>query len=256
MQRNRAFATGNNPFSPRLGNQKSYSTQLSGAKRHQFDALPTPVPAGYPAVAANEYVVHVLTTFARTFTGADDTPGTPTASNNYATSLVMNGSRIQNMQAKLTIRNRTNIGGFISLYRVALSFYDALLFNSIISTSCPVTFDSTTTGPPNHQGTVLPKAVSTTLILRANYNNYKTVQKYMEYLGDILLGTEDTDSGQVEIQLNGQPPQCVRSQTGMFYAYFLVNDTTKNGGESLTFDSTIGVSFEEVPSDNRLPYVV
>ena len=254
--RNRSTITNaQTTFSGSPRNQPTYTTQLSGARRHQFDTLAFPVPAGYPTVAPNEYVVHRVLSFERTFTAVNDTPPTATASNNYASKSVMNGSVIRNLQGKITVRNRSSIGGFVSVYRCALSFYDALIWDTVTPTTCPFTFDSTTVGPPDVRGVVAPKTVNSTRLAKANYNNLKTTQKYMEYLGDVVLGTEDTDSGQVEITIDGVPPKCVRSQTGMYYAYFLVNDGIKNGGESITFDSSLEVSFEEIPSDNRLPFV-
>ncbi len=89
--------------------QKNYVSQQSGAKRHQYQSLPVNSPL---ALAAGEYFVHRLARFVRGTTAApDDTPPSPTASNNYQTPSVMNGSKIVNYNTKISIKNRGAVGG-------------------------------------------------------------------------------------------------------------------------------------------------
>lgn len=256
MQGERRVGIGSGTFTPRPSMQPNYGSLESGLRRHEFQAPAFPVPAGFPALAPGEYFGHILAGFRRTFSGAtSDVPPTATASNNFQSTRVMNGSRIENFRAKITIKNRSNIGGWLGVYRVALSFYDALIWDTLISTSCPVTFDSTGVGPPDTRGRVDTKAVSTTLITKNNWRNYKTVQHYMEYLGDIQLTPEDSDKGLVEIEITDIPPKCRRSNTGMFYAYFFHNSSDMNGAETLQITSSVDVSFDEIPAEDRLPYV-
>lgn len=237
------------------GSQRQIVSQQSNSKRHELATPAFPAPVGFPALAPGEYFGHILARFTRTFTAANDTPDTPTASNNYQTASTMNQSALKNFKAKISIKNRTNIGGFLGVYRVALSFWDAEIWNTKYPASCPVTFDSTTVGPPDIRGVVSAKAVTATLITKNNYNNFKGVQHYMEYLGDIQLPPEDGgNGGLVEINLEGLPPKCRRSNEGMFYAYFFHNDSDQNGAETLQIDSQVNISFNEIPSDNRIPF--
>lgn len=239
------------------GNRKLKNTvsQLSNAKRHEYQATPDIVVVGYPALAAGEYFGFTLARFRRTFSGAtDDTVDTPTQSNNYQTPDVMNQSSISNHQAKFTIRNRSGIGGTLSVYRVALSFWDAHTWNTKHPSFCPVTFDSTGTAPDT-RGTVSAKAVTTTIITRNAYNGFKGVQHYLDYLGEIEVPSEDAgNGGMVTLDVDGIPPKCKRANEGMFYAYFFHNDADKNGNETLQLDATVDVSFDETPTDNRIPW--
>lgn len=238
------------------GTQRMNTTQLSNSRRHEMSVGAFPVPGSFPALAAGEYFGHILCRFVRTFSGSlDDTPPTATASNNFQSASVMNQSKITNFRAKISIKNRSNIGGFLGVYRVALSFWDAHIWNNKYTAECPVSMDTTTTGPPDLRGTVSAKAMSATLILKNNWNNFKGVQHYMEYLGDIQVPPEDGgNGGLIEIQLNGLPPKCRRSNEGMFYAYFFSNDSDQNGAETMQIDSTVDISFMETPSDNRIPF--
>lgn len=253
--RGRPRLSTNANFVNRPTKQSNYVPLQSGGRRHEFSTAAFPAPAAFPALAAGEYFGHILCAFERTFGSGDDEEPTATASNNYQTPRVMNGSKIQNFQAKISIKNRSNIGGFLGVYRIALSFYDALVWNTLISGSCPVTMDTTTTAP-DERGKVSTKTVTTTLVTKNNWNNYKTVQHYMEYLGDIQIPTEDAgNSGLVEIMVNDIPPKCRRSNTGMFYMYLFHNDSDQNGAETLQINSVADISFDEIPSDQRLPWV-
>jgi len=72
--------------------QKSYVSQQSGAKRHQYTSLPIGTPV---SLTAGLYFYFVHLAFGRSEGGgASDTPFPPTASNNYQTHVVFNGSRV------------------------------------------------------------------------------------------------------------------------------------------------------------------
>lgn len=234
--------------------QKNIASLQTNTRRHEFQS--TAFPSNLPALVAGEYFGHILCGFERTFTAVNDTPPTATASNNFQTPRVMNQSSIRNFKAKISIKNRSNIGGFLGVYRVALSFWDAHIFNLKYPANCPIQFDSTGVGPPDERGKVSTKTITATLITKNNYNNFKGVQHYMDYMGDIQIPPEDGgNGGLVEINLIGLPPKCRRSNEGMFYCYFFHNDADQNGSETMQIDSVVNISFDEVPSDNRIPFV-
>lgn len=238
------------------GYQKNYVSQQSGAKRHQFTA---DVPCGSvpPALLAGEYAIVPLLKFKRSATGVvDDVPLAPTASNNYQTSNVFNGGKIVNFHATVRIKNRAAIGGYLDVYQVALSFYDALVWDTLFPTACPVQIDTTTVGPADLRGQVTTKAMTTTLIVENTINNYKFLQHYIKKMGTIFITNEDGgNGGEVTINIDKVPAKCRRSQTGMFWGLFLHNNSDKNGAETLTLDCTVEESFDEIPSDNRLPFI-
>ena len=114
---------------------KSYVQQSSGSRRHQFTADFTG-PAGSTdatSLAANEYGIFDLARFQRTFdiSVTADTEPTATASNNYQTSAVMNGSKIIRYQAKVRIENTGTSTNYYDVYTMALSFYDALIWDTV-----------------------------------------------------------------------------------------------------------------------------
>lgn len=234
-----------------LRNQSNFSVN-SGKRRHQFTTAGSPATA----VLANQYFYMPLAQFRRTFGASDDNPPTPTASNNFQTESVMNGSRIENYQAKITIKNTSaSTGIYLDIYEIAVSFYDVLVWNTIIPTSCPLTFDSTTVGPPDLRGQVDEKAVSATLITDGNFKNYKTVQRYMRKIGTIYLSPSDGNQSQHEVLVNRVPPKCRRSQNGMYWGLFFHNDTTKNNAATFAGVASAEISFDEVPSDNRIQWI-
>lgn len=234
--------------------QRDYVSQQSGSKRHQYQALSVGTPL---TLTAGMYFYHPLLIFARSKGGVvDDVPLDPTASNNYQSSLVMNGSKIVNFNAAIRIKNRGAIGGYLDVYQVAASFYDVLIWNTLFPSQCPFTFDNTTTGPADLRGQISGKAITNTLVAKNTIKNHKFLQHYMQLQGTVFVTNEDGgNGGEVTININRVPPKCKRSQTGMFWCLIFHNDADQNGSETLALDSTIDSSFEEIPTDNRLPYI-
>jgi len=94
------------------------------------------------------------------------------------------------------------------------------------------------------------------LITENTIKNYKFLQHYIKKRGTVFVTNEDGgNGGEVTININRVPPKCRRSQTGMYWGLFFHNNSDKNGSETLNLDATIEESFEEIPSDNRLPYI-
>ncbi len=238
-----------------LRGQRTYVSQQSGTKRHQFQSL---VSVGTPlTLTAGLYFAFRLLRFQRSKAGGtNDVPPDATASNNYTTPNVFNGGKIVNFQATIKIKNRGNVGGYLDIYQVAVSFYDVLVWNTLFPSACPVTFDNTTVGPADLRGQVDLKAVTSILIVKNTINNFKFLQHYIQPMGSVFVTNEDGgNGGEVTINVNRVPAKCRRSQTGMFWALFFHNDSDVNGSETLVLDATITESFEEIPSDNRLPYI-
>lgn len=234
--------------------QRSYVSQQSGSKRHQYQA----VSAGTPqTLTAGLYFFFSLLQFKRSAAGGvDDVPPSATASNNYQTASVFNGSKIINYNASIKLKNRGAIGGYLDVYEVACSFYDVLIWNTIFPTACPFTFDSTTVGPADLRGELGAKAITNTLVVKNTIKNYKFLQHYIKPIGTVFVTNEDGgNGGDVTINVNRVPPKCRRSQTGMLWALIFHNDADSNGNETLNLDATLDASFEEIPSENRLPYI-
>ena len=71
----------------------------------------------------------------------------------------------------------------------------------------------------------------------------------------MTLNSEDASGSVQKFRITRVPLKCRRSQTGMFWGLFFVNDSEKNLSNTLALDSFMEVSFNEHPSDNRLPYL-
>lgn len=231
----------------------NYGVQQTGTRRHNYTATTN---VGNPAaMLPGEYYCHLLANFDRTFSVTiEDSPPVPTASNNYQSPTVFNGSRIENFHATVFIKNNGAVPVNLDVYETALSYYDAFIWNSFIPGSCPVTFDSTLLVPDN-RGLVAYKAMTSTLISENQIKNFKFLQHYIQEKGTIQLGAAGASDSQVQIDINEVPAKCRRSQTGMFWSLYFHNNSDKNAGATLNLTSTINVGFEEIPADLRLPFI-
>ncbi len=246
----------NERFSSRaLSNKKSYESFLTGSKRHQFTTVQA---LGDPDILLpGEYFMHFMLGFSRSATGStDDVPLAPTDSNNYQTASVMNGSYISNYQADITIKNH-GAGNPITLdiFQVAVSFWDVFVWDGLIPSACPINFDNVSVGPADLRGAVGFKAVTPTLIVENIIKNKKFLQHYIQKIGSVTLTSEDGSTPLAKFRISRVPLKCRRSQTGMFWGLFFVNDSDKNNSETLNIDTFMEISFNEHPADNRLPYL-
>jgi len=241
---------------PILDQSVNYGGGISGLKRHQvvFDNSASFIP-----LATGAYVGITMLQFIRTRPGGivNDQEPVPTASNNFQTTSVMNGSRIENYMSKQTFKSTTGQGVItLDVYESALSYYDALVWNTLFPTACPVVMDTTTVAPADVRGQVTQKAMVASQVDADNHDNFKFVQKYLKYKGSLTLTGLGGDASIVELIADRVPPQCRRSQTGMHWALWFKNDGKKNNGLGITLGSaTNEVSFEEFPSDRRLPFI-
>lgn len=250
-----AFRQNSRNSSRALGSSKSYESLVTGTKRHQFTTVQA---LGNPDILLpGEYFMHFMLGFSRSATGStNDVPLPPTDSNNYQTQSVMNGSYISGYQADITIKNLGS-GNPVTLdiYQVAVSFWDVLVWDSLLASACPITFDNVTVGPADLRGAIGFKTVTATLIVENIIKNKKFLQHYIQKIGSVTLTSEDGNDPFTKFRVNRVPLKCRRSQTGMFWGLFFVNDSEKNNSDTLNLDTFMELSFNEHPSENRLPYL-
>lgn len=236
-----------------LKSNRQMSTLQSPRLRHQYAQAIT----GFASMLPGVYSALTIARFVRNDGVTDDTPPSATASNNLQSNKVMNGSRIQNAKVSINMKSSSASTAFdIDVYEVATSFYDVLVWNTIIPTSCPLTYDSTTTGPPNKQGEVSAKTPTATLITRNNFANYRILQHYMRRLGTVHFTASDGGDNTAVLTLTRIPPKVRRSNQGMYWGLFFVNDSDANNAGTFTGVATAEISFDEIRSDNYLPFIV
>lgn len=249
--RYRRSASGNQS----LGFLKSsnYKSEQTGIRRHSVSASMIGTPS---TLLPGEYFYQNLLKFRRAFGASDDSDPTATASNNFQTTEMMNGSKARNYTCKIKVAN-TNASDvcYLDVYAIALSYYDALVWDTIRTANCPVSFDTTTVGPPDLRGRVQNKAITATQILDNDIRNFKFQQHYIKKIGTLVLHPEDSGRNQQELIINRIPAKCRRSQTGMQWAIYFHNDSIKNNARTVNIESSFEVDFEEIPSNNRLPYI-
>lgn len=223
---------------------KNYTSLQSTTKRHQLQAS----LASFASILAGEYAPLPLIRFERN----SGTPPAATASNNYQNTQVFNGGSVRNFKCDIYAKSLSSTTTFkIDVYAVALSFYDALVWDTVISTACPVQF-SVAAGS---EGEVTNKAVSATLIAPNTIANYKFVQHYMKKIGSLILAPTDSGTTTATMTLKGVPPKCRRSNLGMFYGLYFHNDSSTNAAANFTGTLEYNISFDEIPSENPMPYL-
>lgn len=230
--------------------RNNYKSEQTGQRRHDYLAgapnIGTPL-----TLASEDYLLQTICRFRRSFSGADGEP-TATSGNNYQTADVMNGSEIRDIQSLIRMTNKSNADpATLTVYKIALSFWDAL----VLQTNDPThsVFNWVTTA--NNEGEVAPKILGSLRVGENSLNNSRFLQHYYQKMGEITLGQEGSGKETVEININGVPPKCKRSQTGMYYGYLFYADSDKNEGRTLSLDYSFRNHFIEIPANNRLPWL-
>lgn len=230
---------------------RQYQNPVDGQTwRHQL-AQGATYPGAGVLIPVQSYAHLDLARFERSFGGAiKDNPPTPvTGTNNYQSTRVYNGSRIGNMNVKVTMKNES--GGttpvYVDVYMLALSFEDALIWDALYTTACPVSYDGTFSGI--NAGRVAFKAIALGLVDRQTINDSNFVKRFIRHMGTVVVPPEN-DGGVAELILNDIPPKCKRANPGMFYGLCFANDGLKNNGDkSVRIVADIG--FDEYPTSNR-----
>lgn len=247
--RNRtSFSSRGGQSVPRNFVGKNYNSEQTGIRRHIYDSA----VFNSGVLTAGIYAFIPVIQFRRSFTASPDEDPTPTASNNYQTPDVMNGSKVRNLSAVIHITpQNASVSGYLSIYEIAVSFWDALVWDTVLPTSCPITFDTSA----NDEGEINYKTPTATLVVGNLHKSYTFIQRYMKYRGQVFVPAGLAGNPSIDIHIKGIPPKCRRSQTGMAYGIILHNDATVNGSRSLDQKLSFENSFEEIPSTNRLPYL-
>lgn len=231
---------------------KNYGSLSTGKWRHEY-VQNTPAFGVPTALTLGNYFLSLNAYFMRTSTAVADTPPVPTVSNNLGNPLVMNGSRISQFRKTIRLKNTSATNSpTIDIYQVALSYYDALIWDTMRTAECPVTF--TNTGGV-YDGAVNPKIPAIGVLSANDTANFKFQQHYLKHVKTVTLGNTDGDNV-VEFTMSKIPPKCIRSQTGMFWATIFVYDTNKNTPASTAnIEYSEATSFMETPSEQRLPFI-
>lgn len=232
-----------------------YTSRLSGTRRHEYTAQ-----EWNANLAANDYVPIEMLKFWRTGDRTLITPDaepTPTSGNNFQTAGVMNGSRIVRFQKKIHISNNTRTpttaanrqDHSLDIYQVALSFFDAQLWEDFESPAGQDALVNMTTSG-NGAGEVAWENPNRTLTANA-VKNSKFTQHYMQLLGRVTVEA----GGSTTLNINRVPPKCRRANSGMFWGLVFHNESNLNSGDGVNWTISTETSFEEIPSDERPPFV-
>ena len=228
----------------------NYKSDQTGIRRHQ---VINPLGA-LATINLGDYQETILARFNRSFgAGSDDEP-TATASNNFQSVSVMNGSAIRKFTAKIKLSNNASSNGvYIDVYELTYSFGESLYQDEVYGAFCPVEFTGTA-GGVDERGNVNFKAPHITWT-ENNYKNFKGLQRHIKFLGTMFISSEDGGTPAAEFMIQGLPAKCRRSQTGMFYGLILHYSSTKNNAATANIDASIEINFEEIPANNRLPFL-
>lgn len=220
---------------------KNYANQQTTTLRHQTQSVNTE----FASIAAGSYATYHIARLFRAGVAA-------TASNNVQSNKVNNGSTIGNLKLNIYAKSLSSSTTFkIDVYSVALSFYDALIWDTVQPTYCPVTF-STVGGA---EGNVTFDTPSATVIVPNAINNFTFLQHYIKRVGSLILTPTDGADSVATLQLTKFPAKVRRSQTGMFYGLIFHNDSDTNGAGTFTGIMNCDLSFDEYPSDSGMPYL-
>lgn len=228
-----------------------YTQSQSSVWRHQYiDATPN---QGTPnTISANSYFADALLRNVMTFTASADVPPTPSESNNYPDERVFNGSRIEEFSCVIRLKNNDPVTRYLDLYEAQLSFLDITDWVSVMG-SPAVPFNQVLSGVTAGQAGL--NAPASGGVNSVTQSAYKTHQRYLRKVGTIELGANDSGDNTVTLHYNRVPSKCRRSNYGMIWALFFVNDFLKNGTVSMNVSFTKEVSFIEIPASSRIPFI-
>ncbi len=220
----------------------------TGGLRHEgsFDVPQVGTPE---MLALGEYFVVENALFMRSSAaGTPDLPFTPSASNNLASPRVMNGSYISNFSSNIRLKNQDSVDTVtLDVYEITLSFYDCLIWESILPDACPFTFSQTA----NIEGQVAAKVGLVPDFTVQNINNFKFLQHFARHMGSVTIGDVQGDNV-IELKQHRIPPKCRRSNTGMYWGLVFVYDSTKNKQQNATIEFNQELSFRESTNSDRI----
>lgn len=232
------------------GRSNNFGVTNTGIWRH--DTTNNHALSGTP-IGINFYTIIPVCKTARTFTGAADAPPTASDSNNYPTPFVFNGSRISNVKGTIKIENDSaSQSVYLDVYEIAVSFLDADQWETQYAGMNPLL--QNVTAASINAGDISERTPDATIITDQQYRSFKGVQHFMKKIGTLQIGNNDSSNNTIEFNFQGLPSKCRRSQTGMWYGFCLHNNSITNSGRTALLNINSQISFDEHPSDNRLPY--
>ena len=169
----------------------------------------------------------------------------------------MNGSRIVDFRAKISLLNTSGADGcYIDVYLTQVSFWDVLVWNSVIPSECPLEM-TTTIGTNDKRGNINWKTPLSNYVSDNQYKTRKTTQHYMKKMGTVYMTANDGGNNSAEILIPYLPDKCKRANLGMQFGVILHNDAIKNNGRTLSVEANLDRTMNEIPDvQYRLPYVI
>ncbi len=230
----------------------NYQSARTGIRRHEYE-IAAPDIGSHISLVVNDYWITTLAQFERSFDATADGLPTATDGNNFQTKLVMNGSRIGNMNSTIRLKNKSSSQpATLTVYEIALSWYDANTFDTLDGTNSPFSLATAAVGA---QGDVTLKTTNITRFTENIVKQSMFREHFLRKIGSITLGNTDQASSTADLTIRQIPRKCRKSQTGMYFGYAFVNDSAKNGGLILDFEYSLENNFDEFPSDNRVPWL-
>ena len=226
----------------------NYKSNQTAIRRHEFtNKMPS-----VASIALGDYGTLVLCRNKRSFGAGADDPPTATASNNYQSPSVFNGSAIRGFQASIKLSNQgSGNTKYLDVYSITCSFADGLYNDAIYNSDSLVEFDNG--ADVSSQGECTLKATHITFT-ENSYKNFKGTQRIVKHLGTLTMTSEDGGNPTTEFVIRGLPAKCRRSQTGMFYGLIFHYSSTKNTDATAEFETSADIKFNEIPAENRIPY--
>lgn len=251
FRQNRQRYSARKNFSKISGGQRGYVQQGAGSRTHTWTQALSGTPA---ALTPDNYFYVTLAKFKRSFsTTVDDVPPTPTVKSNYQTANVFNGSKIIDFQSIIHLQNNDNTNAvYLDVYMLSYSFWDAYI--QLLGTPyTPVNFVSVV-GANDLRGEVNPYGPVATVFIDNFIKSQKFLQRYLKKIGTVQIGNNDNNN-KIDIKFDRLPAKCRRSQTGMFCGVFFVNNSNLNQARTLNIEGSAEISFNEIPSSERKPYL-
>lgn len=249
--------------SPAINQPKPHGFQTAivhgSVWRHQ-NVRAAPNTGSANALTTNNYFASNMLSTVMSFNAT--TPDTPPideptfnpVSNVILGSNIFNGSRVEDGSYSKIIRLKNNdaVTRYLDLYQVTLSFLETTDWVTIMGAG-QVPIGQQITGI--NAGDIVADAPTSGVIDAVNYKNFLTHQHYMQKIGTIELGAAASGENTVTLEYTDVPAKCKYGNYGMVWRLFFHNDFNKNGVTTLNISYNDELSFNEIPSDYRIPFI-
>lgn len=213
------------PLSP---GRQMYQNSSGPVWRHTYQAGASYTTA--TLIEIGKYALMPLAYFRRTFgSPTADVPPTPiNYTNNYATPACFNGSRLDKFQGKITLKNESANQLYLDVCMIAVSFYDALVWNTVWAAASPINFVNTLGAVDG--GHITQKAIGLGFMDMTTIRDSTFIKRFVTYMGTITVPAVNA-GGIAEININQIPAKCRRVNQGMYWGLAFCNDGLKNNGD-------------------------